>query len=282
MKAGLWDYVRAAFSACPMGMFLPPNWIGLGLFALLGLLTPGFWLLGAGLELAYLYLLVTNTRFQRLVDALRLTQAQRLWQGQLDAAVGRLSPSDRERFNRIQSRCRSILEQQGGDAGAGLKAQAESLGRLMWIYITLMLTRQSITRILSEVGDGGRSPLDSRLEALQKRLKDTTLGDDLRKSLTSQVQILQQRLEKQKEAAVKIAFLDAELSRIQEQVELIREQAVLTTDPEVVSQRIDQVSATLGSTTQWLRDQQQIYGKVEDLMLDPPPVPMADQVQETP
>jgi len=281
MKAGLWDYVRAAFSARPVGMFIPPNWIGLGLFAFLGLLTPGFWLLGAGFELAYLYLLVTNSRFQRLVDALRLTQAQRRWQGQLDAAVGRLSPSDRERFSRLQDRCRSILEQQGGDAGAGLKAQAESLGRLMWIYITLMLTRQSIMRILSEMSDGGRSPLDSRLEALQKRLKDTTLGDDLRKSLTSQVQILQQRLEKKKEATDKIAFLDAELSRIQDQAELIREQAVLTTDPEVVSQRIDQVSATLGSTTQWLRDQQQIYGKVEDLMLDPPPVPMADKVQET-
>ena len=55
------------------------------------------------------------------------------------------------------------------------------------------------------------------------------------------------------EARDKLAFLDAELTRIQEQVELIREQAVLTADPETVSQRIDQISATLGGTTEWIR-----------------------------
>jgi hypothetical protein len=280
VKAGLWDYIRAAFSARPIGMFVPPNWIGLGLFAMLGLVTPGFWLVGAGLELGYLYLVGTHPRFQRLVDGMRLIDAQRRWQDRLNEAVGRLAPSDRERFNQLQDRCRSILQQQGADAGPGLKAEAESLGRLMWIYITLMVTRQGITRILSDTG-GAKSPLESRLRTLQDRLETQTLTEDVRKSLTGQVEILQQRLEKQKEATEKIAFLDAELTRIQEQVELIRDQAVLTTDPETVSQRIDQVSATLGSTTQWLHDQQQIYGKVEDLTLEPPPMPVAEKTQET-
>jgi hypothetical protein len=54
------------------------------------------------------------------------------------------------------------------------------------------------------------------------------------------------------------------LTRIQEQVELVREQAVLSADAETISQRIDQVTATLGSTSQWVSDQQKIYGAVED------------------
>ena len=29
MKQGLWTYVKAAFNARPIGMFVPPNWIGL-------------------------------------------------------------------------------------------------------------------------------------------------------------------------------------------------------------------------------------------------------------
>jgi len=58
-------------------------------------------------------------------------------------------------------------------------------------------------------------------------------------------------------------------------VELIREQAVLATNPETVSQRIDQITTTLGGTTQWIQDQQKIYGAVEDLLMEPPPITMA-------
>jgi len=39
---GFFDYVRAAFNARPFGMFVPPNWIGLGAFALHGAANPGF------------------------------------------------------------------------------------------------------------------------------------------------------------------------------------------------------------------------------------------------
>ena len=98
------------------------------------------------------------------------------------------------------------------------------------------------------------------------------MGEDLRKSLTGQIEILQQRLEKRREAAEKLVFLEAELARIEQQVDLLREQAVLSTDPEVVSQRIDQIATTLGGTNQWIRDQQKIYGAMEDLVSEPPPL----------
>ena len=53
-KPGFFDFITAAFNARPFGMFVAPNWIGLGAFGLLGLMDPGFWVLGAGLELGYL------------------------------------------------------------------------------------------------------------------------------------------------------------------------------------------------------------------------------------
>jgi hypothetical protein len=272
MKAGLWDYIRAAFSARPIGMFIPPNWIGVGLVALLGLVNSGFLVFGAGLELGYLYLLATNARFQRLVNGEQLLKAQRHWQKQLDAAVFRLGLGNRQRFSALQDRCHAILQQQAGAPAAALKTVGEGLGRLMWIYVTLLMTRQSIGRLIDTSSDGGKSALDGRIAKLQARLKADKLTEELTRSLTGQVDILQQRLLKQHEAIDKVAFLDAELARIQEQVELIREQAVLSTDPDTVSQRIDQISATLGGTTQWLREQQQIYGKVEDLLAEPPAV----------
>ena len=84
-KPGFFDYITAAFNARPFGMFVAPNWIGLGAFGLLGMMEPGFWVLGAGLELGYLLALSTNERFQRLVAAVPLVEATTDWNKRIQA-----------------------------------------------------------------------------------------------------------------------------------------------------------------------------------------------------
>ena len=59
-KPGFMQYLTAAFNARPFGMFVAPNWMGLAAFGLLGIINPGFWVLGAGLEIGYLLALATN------------------------------------------------------------------------------------------------------------------------------------------------------------------------------------------------------------------------------
>ncbi|HYK87652.1 MAG TPA: hypothetical protein VE398_02710 [Acidobacteriota bacterium] len=274
MKPSLWDYIREAFNARPIGMFIPPNWVGLGIFAFLGLANPGFWVVGLGLELAYLGVLATNERFQHLVGATRQWETRQRWQMKVDELVRQLSPEGQQRYRALEARCRAILEQQAhlGIVTTGLEAQGEGLGKLLWVYLRLLLTRQGIDRIVrgSNSSQEDADQIGERIANLQSRLKDQSVGEELRKSLSGQVEILQQRLEKRREAKDKTAFLDAELTRIQEQVELVREQAVLSTDSESVSQRIDQITTTLGGTTQWITEQQKIYGAVEDLMAEPP------------
>jgi len=274
---GFFDYVRAAFHARPIGMIVPPAWIGIGAFALLGLLNPGFWLLGAGLEMGYLYVLATNRRFQHLINAQDLLAAQRRWQDRVTQLVRQLDPQDQEDYLTLERRCQVILAQQQRVAheSGSTDAQNQGLGRLLWIYLRLLLTRQAISRVLrdSEVFRKGAEPasLPRRAEELQAQLKDESVNGqpELKKSLQSQLEIIQQRIAGQEEARQKRSFTEAELTRIREQIELIREQAALTTSPEVVSQRIDQVAATLGGTTQWIREQQQMYGQVEDLLTEP-------------
>ena len=78
----------------------------------------------------------------------------------------------------------------------------------------------------------------------------------------------------------KLVFIDAELDRIAQQVELIREQAALLTDPELLSHRIDEITATLGTTGQWIRDQQNVYGAMEDLLTEPPPLAVDARAKE--
>lgn len=278
---GMWDYIRAAFNARPFGMFVPPNWIGLGAFALLGTIEPGFWVLGAGVELGYLALLATNSRFQRIVSAGEHSDASNEWERKIAALLNRLDDTDQRAYNLLSTRCSAILDElrHNGQVSQGLDTQSEGLGRLLWMYMRLLLARQAIRQVLREAERG--EPIDARLASLEAQIASPHTGDDLRRSLSSQAEILRQRLAQQTEAKEKLAYLDAELTRIQEQVELIREQAALTTDPEVLSQRIDQIAATLGGTGQWIRDQQQVYGAMEDLLTEPPPVMGASRPRES-
>ena len=204
--------------------------------------------------------------------------------GKIFDLIRQLSPEDQQRYRTLESRCKGILEQQvrGASLPPGLDEQGEGLGRLVWIYLRLLLTRESIRKIIRDSSKSEQTAqLKERIEKLQEQLQQPQVTEDLRKSLTGQIEILQQRLAKKREAVEKLAFLDAELTRIQEQVELLREQSVLSTDPETVSQRIDQVTTTLGGTNQWIQDQQKIYGAMEDLLSDPPPliVPGAKESQ---
>jgi hypothetical protein len=273
VNPGAWDYIREAFNARPIGMFVPPNWIGLGAFALLGLLNPGFWVVGLGAELGYLWTLGNNQRFRRFVDASRKLETRQQWQIRVDALIRHLSSEDQQRYRALEERCKTLLEQQMQiqSPSQGLQVQGEGLGRLLWVYLRLLATRQAMNRIIRGAGGSPNESagLEERITNLQSRLQES-LTDDLRKSITGQIEILQERLKRRSEAKDKLAFLDAELTRIQEQVELVREQAVLSADPETLSKRIDEVTATLGGTTQWISDQQKIYGAVEDLMSEPP------------
>jgi hypothetical protein len=274
---GLFDHVKAAFNARPLGMPVPPNWIGLAAVALLGVLNPGIWLVGAGLEIGYLMWLAHHPRFRAVLRGRQLAEAGKEWSDRVAQHIAGLSDADLGRYRALEARCQGIIAQQTGSSDpGGLTAQSEGLSRLLWIYLRLLGTRQAISRIGDEDDLANRTRLEDKARALAKQLEDTALGDDLRQSLSGQLDIVKQRLSKRKEAAQKLAFLAAEIQRIEEQVELIREQATLASNPESVSQRIDEVAATLGGTHDWIREQQQLYGQVEDLIVSPPPLISAD------
>jgi hypothetical protein len=277
------NYIRAAFNARPIGMLVPPNWIFLAFFGLLGCINTGFWVLGAGLEFGYLYALSTNKRFQNLVNFTYQVSNRQQWGKQLETIISGLDEEDQRRYRELEKRCRKTLEQNyPGEQDVSVKLHSEGLKRLLWIYLRLMLTRRSIIKTMNdslEPGDG-RDTLETRINKLESRLSSKSVNDELRKSLAGQVDILKQRLEKQRQAKEKLAFLEAELTRIQEQAELLREQTALSTNPQALSQQIDQISETLGGTMEWIQEQQQIYGNIEDMTTEPPPFSIEPKKKE--
>jgi hypothetical protein len=283
-KRGLGGYMAAAFNARPFGMFVAPNWVGLAAFGLLGLTNPGFWLIGAGVELAYLFTLATNRRFQRVVDRKDGRGGEDIdWQKRHDQLVAKLPAQDQARYVAFVARCRAILEQlrQQDPTGAGAEIQGEHLGRLTWVYLKLLTARRTMARVLKDPSLNETEEIEARLEAVRRRLNDTGVSGELRKSLEQQAEILEQRVRQREEGRGKLDFLEAEIHRIQEQVELLREQAALSTDAAGLSSRLDEITGSLGGASQWLADQQRVYGSLDDLLEEPPPLAARATLRES-
>ena len=281
-KPGFLQYVTAAFNARPLGMFVAPNWVGLAAFGLLGATNPGFWILGAGLELGYLLTLATNKRFQNTVSARPLNASRAEWNLRIQRVLGKLDAADRRTYDALAERCRSIIDLQmqgASDPPEGLEMQADSLGRLSWMFLRLLLARRTIGTVMG--GAQNDAELQRKIAALERQQQQPGLSDELARSLGGQLEILRQRLQQRIDGDRKLAFIDAELERIEQQVELIREQAAMSSDPELLSRRIDTITETLGSTGQWIRDQQKVYGAMEDLLSEPPPLAPDARARET-
>jgi hypothetical protein len=270
MKLGFFTYLGAAFNARPLGMPIPPNWVGLAAVGLLGLLNPGFWLIGAGVELGYLLLLSSNARFRRTVDAKYLQQASGTWEEKRAALIERLPAAERKRQEALEERCRTVLAHGHDGEDVSLDGQqAESLAQLAWVHLRLLLSRCRLDRVLSEAEPPAE--VAKRVHDLQKRIADPTTSDGLKNSLSSQLDILTSRQASHASVREQLALIDAELERLRQQVELVREQTALSNDSSGASRTIDALGATLGETTRWLSDQRQVLGEVEDLTTAPPP-----------
>jgi hypothetical protein len=270
----MFGYIKAAFNARPFGMFVAPNWVGIAAFGVAGLVNPGFWLLGAGAELFYLFTLATNRRFQRAVSGDPEPISDGEWKKKQDQLIARLSDTDQARYVAFVARCRAILDQFEQQDSNGAQVQAANLSKLTWVYLRLLLARRTLSKVLKEPTLGETNELEARLERLKAQLQSADVGEDLRRSLASQADILEQRVTQRREGREKLEFLEAEIMRINEQVELLREQAAISTDADGLSARLDAVAGTIGGATQWMADQQKLLGSMDDLMQEPPPLAM--------
>ena len=65
--------------------------------------------------------------------------------------------------------------------------------------------------------------------------------------------------------------MDAELERIDQQVSLIREQALLATDEGEVARSVDALTASLNESNRWLQDQRELFAALDPFAAAPPP-----------
>jgi hypothetical protein len=233
-------------------------------------------------ELAYLAGMVSIRRFRAAVDAEEYARARREGTaGQVPAtAVSELLatlPNDaRLRFHRLRLRCLDMQRIAAGARGrspaaedAGDELRRSSLDRLLWIFLRLLVSQDSLRRFLRSTTE---AELASKATDLERQLAAAQPNDErLVASLTDSVALAALRLDNYRKADQNAHFMMVELDRIESKIQALTEMMVNRQDPDLLASQVDQAAQSMSATETAIRELQQITG-LADQLTEPPPI----------
>jgi hypothetical protein len=267
------EYLKAAFWAgidVPGLGRVPVNVLLVAACAILGFANPGFWLLGAAGEALLLTALATNPRFQRAVAASRQSAAAGDAELHRQELVRRLDPPARQRYAALEDKCARVLaaQQEAQTPEIGLESSRDALSRLGWIYLKLLVARFHLQA--SRV-QGSEADLRRQLAELQRALAASGQSPALRQSQAATEKILEQRLQNLERCQQTLQEVDADLGRIEAQVDLALDNANLRGGGAVVSANLELASQILDDGLYFGDSERDVAALDETFSPAPPP-----------
>jgi len=266
------EYLKAAFwisiPAPGLGR-VPVNVMLLAACAILGFANPGFWLLGAGAEAALLTALATSPRFQRAVNANRQSEEAGTAELHRQELVRRLSPAARQRYAALEEKCARVLQvsQEAQAPEIGVESSRDALSRLAWIYLKLLVARFHLEASQVQVSE---SDLRRQLAELDRALSAPGLSPALRESQGATHKILEQRLQNLERCQQTLKEVDADLGRIEAQVDLALENANLRGGGALVTANLELASQILDDGL-YFGDSERDVAALDQAFSSPPP-----------
>lgn len=245
----MWRYLKSAFlvSVDVPGLGrVPVNALGAAACAILGFAQPALWLLGLAIEAAVLPALAFNPRFQKVVEA----QALELSHGDADqkrqVLVKLLETGAQQRLWGLAKKCNQVLDvyrsQQAEDYIVDSNDQA--LKNLEWVYLKLLVARHHLLNPSSET----EQSLEKKIQELDADLRGGGETESLRQSKTATLNILKKRLATMRKKQQTLEEIESDLTRIDNQVDLILENATVQGKPQTISADIELASDLLGGS----------------------------------
>lgn len=237
---------------------LPLNLLALICVVILGFPRPELWLLGAGLELSYLTILATNGRFQRLINAQRNRTTVQDIEAKRQALIADLSSAARQRLTQMEGRCNRILDLYRSFQidPAVVDNNLDVFRYLQWLYLKLLVAQRYLLSPESQVKE---EDLKAKITSLEQEVASEKLSDSMRESKSATLEIYRKRLENLQRREQSLQEIDADMARIEAQVDLAMENATMKGQPQAISTNIDLVSHLLDDA---------VYGQSQSTIAD--------------
>lgn len=194
-----------------------------------------------------------------------------------DAALSALTTSRRQRYQALADVCRQVEQA----IGATDDPRVRKLEEMMWTYLRLLTTGQSLERFLElesrENLPGLVRNASAEVERLEQEIADLkangsdAIADTKERLLQTRrdlLEALNQRTERVEQARHHLDLLHAEEERLEQQIKLLRADAMATANTTAISARIDAAVEQLSTTNTWLREMDQFRSAITE-----PPLP---------
>ncbi|PTY02267.1 hypothetical protein DB346_09140 [Verrucomicrobia bacterium LW23] len=224
---------------------LPLNVLALSGLGILGFGNSGFWFMGAGLEVFYLYMMAMNPRFQAVIDSEAYRQINQEANNERAKLLSSLDNTSRARLETLEERCRKVLDllSENPYQEITLEVNRGALQKLFLIYMKLLVAQRHLLQTPGYAAVG--KDLEKQIASLRRELENVSLSPTLRESKTATMRITEQRLHNLHTRDQRLSELQSDMERIEAQVELAMENARLRNQGEVVPGNITLASQLL-------------------------------------
>ncbi|RPI74675.1 MAG: hypothetical protein EHM45_17835 [Desulfobacteraceae bacterium] len=233
--------------------------------------------LAGAVEILYLAVLASNTRFQNVVEARALQGQQELSPpmqpdsknaGQI---IQELSLEDRRQFEKLQGLCQELRQISEGIKGnadlepSGINnMQLDNMNRLLWIYLKLLYSKTCLENFFRAANEkeirAGLTSVQNRLTALGPEQGDGEKESKTRRSLQDTFHTLDARLKNYQNAKENYDFLQLELERLYSKIAGIVEMGINRRDSALITSEIDVVSSSVMQTEKTMQELESITG----------------------
>src|SRR5262249_47918917 len=126
-----------------------------------------------------------------------------------------------------------------------VESNEQALRTLQWVYLKLLVARHHLE---GPAVHANEDTIDQKIKELEKDLQDPSETDSLRQSKTATVEILKKRWANLRRREQTEEEIESDLTRIENQVDLILENATIQGKPTTISTDIELASDLLGGS----------------------------------
>lgn len=260
------DYMSAAFHLkvpIPGLGGLPLNYLYLALGAGLSVAAWPISMFFVAGELVYIVGLASHPRFQTVVRS-RLNQANGANLDQTIWNEAQCLSYYRQQYKSFLDRCDEIIkiaeQVLGPDSEALLHTYQSNLQQLRAMYVRILRMRESLEAHFETDAD---VRIQKQIEEIQERIGDPDEPQVTKASEQRTLEILNKRLETHKMVEEQLLSIGSQVREMDERLELIHDQVLLSRNPETLAQNVQVASDVMEQQSDWLRQHGEMFEQMQ-------------------
>lgn len=204
-----------------------------------------------------------------------------------DELLSRLSSSRRQHYQSLADVCRDIetasVDQPLAPDNPASDPRLRKLDELMWTFLRMLTIEESLDRFLEmerredvprllREAELEATELSTEHEALRTKPGQNELLESKQRLLSSRLErleVLRKRLQRIEQTQANLQLVVSEQERLEQQIKLIRADAIASKNAGTLSARIDATVEHLGQTNRWLAEMDEFKDLVGDLPVSP-------------